>query len=231
MALSVLLYEGILIATSALAAPLGLAGGFLYGFVSAACLSGYLHLLGRAVDKSRLSWDDLRQGFLALLWDVMGLLFALWIVGTVVDMIAKNAGDHALFVQAAYALTLFVLLNPMPELISQRRGGGGTTALLSVSVQFVQQHWIEWFLPQLVLVPIGAVLWSALSQGSSLGSLMMTALGLADRGGPSLLWGLLALVPLLAALHYFMIFRGLLFQELATGGWRARAFRTRTRAR
>lgn len=233
VALAVLLYAAIMAIGAALFGPLGLAGGFILGLLEAGCISSYLQLLSVAITGSRLSFADLKTSFLALLWDVIGVLFALWILSFLIDALVRAAPERALFIRAAFGLLVGLFLNPVPEIIYQRRAAGRTTELLLTSARFIQEHWVEWFIPNVVL---GAgLLGLAFGVGAlrthelmiSLPSLF--SLEGAYQLGPALLSGGASLwrAPiLLAGCHFAMVFRGLLFQELSTGGWRGRALRS-----
>ncbi|MHB8420243.1 MAG: hypothetical protein ACYDCL_19385 [Myxococcales bacterium] len=231
-ALAVLGYAALMLASTALFGRLGLVGGFILGFVEAACISSYLHLLSVVVAGSKLTWDDARAGFLALLWDVIGVLFALWIASFGVDLLKRAAGEHGGFVLAAWGLLVAVFLNPIPELIYQHRAPGRTTDLLLASARFIHEHWIEWFIPNLLF---GIVLLALVTgvRGLDAQTLMIELPSLFSLEGafllaPSLLSGgsSLWLAPLVLALcHYVMVYRGLLFQQIQGGGWRARSLR------
>jgi hypothetical protein len=232
-ALAVLLYAAVMMAATLLLGPLGLVGGFIIGFIEAACISSYLHLLSVVVSGSKLGWVDLKAGFFALLWDVIGVLFVLWIASYVVNYLREAAGDRAGAVSAGYGLLVAIFLNPVPEIIYQRRAVGRTTDLLLMSARFVQEHWIEWFIPNLVF---GLALLALIVgvHGLDARLLMVELPGLFSLQGayvlgPRLLSqsGAIWLAPLVLALcHYAMVFRGLLFKEIQGGGWRARAFRS-----
>jgi hypothetical protein len=230
----VLLYAVLIGLGARLFSPLGMLGGFAMGFLEAACISSYLYLLSQAVMGSRLRINDLRRSFSALLWDVVGVLFALYLLSMVVALISRMAGPQGPFVNAVYALAVAVFLNPVPELIYQRRSTGLTTDLLLASARFIQSNWIEWFLPNLAF---GALL--LLIAFGTLGlephQLMLTLPALFTLQGAYLLAPSLAAdsrslwqAPLILCLvHYVMVFRGLLFRELNLGSPRSRAYRKR----
>jgi hypothetical protein len=233
VALSTLMYFGILLVAYRLASPFGTQiGGFIVGFVQALCISSYLYLVSRAVDGSKLRFVDLKQSFLALLWDVVGVLFALWVGGLVIGLLAEALGDHGPFVRAAWGLAVAVLLNPVPELIYQGRAPGRTTELLLESVRFVQSHWIEWFVPNL-LFGLGLLALSLGREALDVRTLTGTLPAMFSLHGAFLLSASLLggseywKWPFVLALaHIAMVFRGLLFRELVSGNWRTRAFRS-----
>jgi hypothetical protein len=232
-ALAVLLYAVVMLAAGMLLGPLKTVGGFIIGIIEAACISNYLHLLSVVVGGTKLGWVDLKAGFFALLWDVIGVLFVLWVASFGVDLLQQAAGDHGEAITAGYGLLVAIFLNPVPELIYQRRSAGRTTDLLLASARFVQEHWIEWFLPNL-LFGIALLALVVGIHGLDAKTLMVTLPGLftlqgAYRLAPALLAvpGAVWVAPLVLALcHYAMVFRGVLFKEIQGGGWRARAFRS-----
>ena len=238
VALATILYFLLTTAARWLVSPLPqIVAGFLVGFVEALCISSYLYLISRAVDARRITLEDLKQSFLALLWDVIGVLFFLWIGGSVIAFIASGAGDHRPFVEAAWGLAVSVLLNPVPEEIYQGRSPGRTTDLMLETVRFVQHYWIEWFVPNL-LIGIGLLYFVLGAATFDVKTLTIFLPGLFSLQGAYQVSGLLIqesdgvlwkLPLILALVHLAMVFRGVLFRELITGNWRARAFRARTR--
>ena len=233
VALVVVAYALLMGFAATLLAPLGTIGGFLLGLLEALCISSYLYLLSQAVAGSRISLADLRRNFASLFIEVIGVLFLLWIAGIAVGFLARLASERSAFVMAAYGLAVAVFLNPVPEIIYQGRSPGRSTELLMASIRFIQQFWIEWFAPNILFgVLLVGVAYGAEALNAQ--TLMTTLPGLFSlQGGytlaPSLLSGgrPLWLWPiLLAIVHYAMVFRGVLFRELSSGGWRVRAFRS-----
>jgi hypothetical protein len=215
---------------------LGLIGGFVLGILDALCISSYLYLLSQAVAGSRITLGDARRHFASLFFQVIGVLFVLWIVGDLVGFAASAATEHAAFITAAYGLAVAVFFNPVPEIIYQSRTPGRTTDVLLASFRFVQASWTEWFLPNvlfavaLIAIAFGtdalntATLVAMLPSFFSLRGVYQLAPSLLAGEQRPWLWPVL-----LAVVHYVMVFRGVLFRELATGAWRVRSFRARLR--
>jgi hypothetical protein len=223
LALILLVYTVLMLMASAQLSRLGMVGGFIAGFVIAAFISSYLHLLAQAVAGRPITALDLRQSFGARFWDVVSVLFALWIIQLGVGMLTANMGPRGSIVAALVGLTMAVFFNPVPELIYQ--GSSRSFALLGEAARFVSARWPEWLAPNLlfaaaVLAPLG--LWERQSAGATLLHLqaLFSVSGLAQviASIP------LALAPLmLLFLHWAMVLRGLLFAELnATSGLSAR---------
>ena len=207
-------------------AQLGIAGGFLLGFVVAFLISSYLHLLSRAVDGDRIRLSDVSESFGARFWDVVSVLFALWIIQLLVEFLAAQMGDRGRIIAVLVSLTMVVFFNAVPELIYLARGQVRSFALLMESGRFISRHWPEWLGPTAL---IGAVILApfGLIQHGSAAERLLNMQSLFSLDGLVLvivalpLW----LKPLmLLFITWAMVFRGLLFKELASGNARKRSW-------
>src|SRR5688572_7476604 len=135
VAFSLLIYAAVFMAAAVALGPLGIVGGLLLNLVGAACLSGYLYLLSQAVQGSKLRLDDFKRGFGALFWDVVSVMFAVWIISFLVGMVAAGAGPNGPAVQAMVGLAMAFFLNPVPEMIYL--GRSRSFDLLLQSARFV----------------------------------------------------------------------------------------------
>ncbi len=227
VAFSLVIYAIIFAAAARLLGGLGLIGGVLLGLVGAACASGYLYLLLQAVRGLPLRFDDLRRGFSALFWDVISVGFALWIIGLLISLVVQGAGDRGDAIAAMVGLAMAFFLNPVPEMIYL--GKSRSFDLLLESCRFVMANPLVWFLPNLIfavllLAPTGALVVGHPGELLLLFSAVFSVQGLAQIFGLLPLW----LMPLLLLLlHYVMVFRGLLFEGLASGSARRRAWQAR----
>ena len=208
-----LAYSLILSAAAALAARLGFIGGFIMTAVSAACASSGLFLVENVVRMGKCDLNDFFKGFTVYLWEILGIAFILWIPMTLLRQVAYSTEDGPLIV-LAIQLLLYVVLNPVPELIYQSRAAG--LALLSASYEFIVENWIEWFLPNVLITAAGYLL---------LGWLDAPAAYLPSFFRFFFLFSIFGLL-----LTFLMIFRGLLFSELAGSTRRSRAYRYRARS-
>jgi hypothetical protein len=228
VAFSLIVYAVIFAAAARLLVPLGIVGGLLLGLVAAACASGYLYLLLQAVRGTPLRFDDFKRGFAALFWDVISVMFALWIIGLLVSLVVRGAGERGDAIAAMVALAMAFFLNPVPELIYL--GKSRSFDLLLESSRFVMANPLVWFLPNLLfalvlLAPTGAL---AVSHP---GELLLVFTAVFSPGGLAATFGMLPLwlLPLLLLLvHYAMVFRGLLFEALSSGSARRRAWQSRS---
>jgi len=223
---ALLFYATVLQLARGALAQLGIAGGFLLGFVVAFLISSYLHLLSLAVADRRIRLLDVRESFGARFWDVVSVLFALWVIQLLVELVTSGAGDRGRIVVVLVGLTMVVFFNAVPELIYLARGQVRSFALLMESARFISAHWPEWLVPTalmgaVVLAPFGLV-----QHGTAAERLLnMTSLFSLDGIVLVVVAMPLWLKPLmLLFITWAMVFRGLLFATLATGAARKRSW-------
>jgi hypothetical protein len=232
---AVILFALAMVFATSIAAPLGLAGGFILGAVNAVLIGATLSLIGDAVLTPRaMSLQDIRESFGQHFWDVMGVGFVLWIPLMVLER-GMAANPDGAFFGAAIFLLLFILLNPTPEIIYQVRHGSPLDVFRE-SYEFVVENWIEWFLPlAIVLAPLGLSFFVAITGRMGRGAgldffqllvfpfTLLTAwlgyVGVSPQTASVLVW---VLTPPLAI--GMMFFRGHLFAALHGSSRRQRRF-------
>jgi hypothetical protein len=238
IAVGVVLFAGLMILATALASPLGIAGGFLLGAVNALLIGATLHLVEQAVLQARrLALHDIRDSFGRYFWDVIGVGFVLWVPLWVLEK-GTASNPYGPFLGAAIFLLLFILLNPAPEVIYQVRHDSPIDVLRE-SYEFVLENWVEWFLPlAVVIAPFGLSFFFGISgrlgRGAGLDffqvlvlpftllSAWLGYLGLPQQAAAVLVW---LLTPVAAVA--MLIFRGHLFRALHGSSRRQRLFQTR----
>ena len=203
--LSVFAYFLLMAVTLPIAVSLGPLGGFLLGLVWAACVASFLYLVEKLVLHGRVTFDEFPASFTPYLSDVIGVMFVLWIVRTILSL-ALATNPQGPVVMLVVQLFIFVFLNAVPELIYL--GHHSSLDLLTESYRFISENWIEWFPPTLLA---GAML---------LPLMELPAAGLANL----VKWAAIALF-----IYFLMVLRGFLFQELHGSTRRGRAFRYRSR--
>jgi hypothetical protein len=202
---SVFAYSAIVAAAAYFSVMLGILGGFLFSLVSAACLGSFLYLVEMMVRTSKVSWEDFGRSFSAYLWDVIGVMFILWIFQLVAVPVLLQLQQGGVILLCIY-IAMLVFFNAVPELIYL--GHHRAMELLAESYRFVADNWIEWFPPNIMLMLGFYSIWQ-FSPSSTMVALLQTAA--------------------VALFGYFaMVLRGLLFIELAGSSRRGRAFRYRS---
>jgi hypothetical protein len=210
VSLAPIAYGIILAIIGSIVAPLGIIGGLLFSLASQACVSSGLFLIKQLVDGNKADFNDFLNGFTMYLWELLGIAFILWIPLRVLSMGLAGTPNGEL-IYFLIKVVLYILLNPVPEFIYQTRASG--LELISSSYNFIVENWIEWLLPNIVLLAVGYFLLEMLEP--FLFSLPpFVAL---------FLYGFF----LALALTYFMIFRGFLFAQLHGTTRRSRLYRYR----
>ena len=195
-----------------LGALLRQASGFVIGFVMGAIFSAYLYFVSEVVQNGKASLSEFWKSLGAYFWSIMNVFFILFIFNLMFSYaIATN--PHATTLRLALNFLILVLLNAVPEVLYQR----GTYGFASImeSVRFIQENWIEWLIPHLLLG--GAVY---LLSPALLSVLVDNPLALIALSLPAAIMGGLVL-------HVLMIFRGHLFEALNSSTHRQRMFRYR----
>ncbi len=199
---------------SALVAPLGMAGGFIMGAVIAGLGSCYLYFLGELVANAKVKLAEFGKSIGAYFWSVANVLFLYWIASIALGAVLSGS-PQARGAGTALAWGAVVLLNAAPEVIYRSHTYGGL-ATIQRAVHFLQSNWLEWGIPNLLLL---AALQVARTDGISF---LVSELGTAGLVVWSIVFG--------GLFHLVMVFRGHLFVELDGSSHRQRMFRYRTAA-
>ena len=196
-----LIYANLL--ASGLVLQIPVLGQFLVFIVWAAAASCYLYFVGEVVAKSRVKLDEFGRSIGAYFWSVANLFFVFWIAGLVVSLLQQQIFNQLLVLAAA------ILLNAAPEVIYQRGSYGGLETAQR-AIRFLQENWIEWGIPNLLIL---AIWWffppHPLAALGSLGSIIEAVI----EG---------------ALVHLAMVFRGFLFAALDGTSHRQRMYRYRS---
>jgi hypothetical protein len=228
VALSFLVYWAVLLLAAILFGPLGFVGGFLIGFVAAACWSSYLELISQAVNGSRfrVTWDEFKRSFLLRLWDVVSVMFAFFLISLVTAPLM--IGEHARQMSAILGFAFAFFFNAVPELLYQ--GNSRSFSLLVESGRFVMEFPLAWFAPNVAFAALA--LWVDGSLSLAHPAEFLIAFGNLFSSTTTI-QAIFLNLPLwqkpiaLLLVHFVMVFRGVLFSELSSGGGNARrrAFR------
>jgi hypothetical protein len=182
-------------------------GQFLVWIVWAAAASCYLYFVSEVVAKSRVKLDEFGRSIRAYFWSVANLFFVFWIASLIISLLVPPA-QQGVFTRLLF-LAAAILLNAAPEVIYQRGSYGGLETAQR-SINFLQANWIEWGIPNLLLLAA----WYFLPP-NPLGML----------GG---LGSILEAIIEGAFLHLVMVFRGFLFAALDGTSHRQRMYKWRS---
>jgi len=192
--------------------------GMIQGLISSALLAFYYSWIRSVVDKERLRFKDLFEFDYTLFFTIIGASFMIGIPLLVLQEMSRT-GSTMSWVYLCASLLVVILLNPLPEAISVGKSESSMEAIPE-AFYFTKQYWIEWLLPVALLVlPIGllyglttTVLVIAGSDVTLPFSLAMKALASMGVGN-----SLLFFIILIPAAHFYMLFRGFLFESLSSG--------------
>ncbi|WP_447969726.1 hypothetical protein [Nitrospira sp. M1] len=231
----------LMLVVSALASSLGMLGGLIAGAANAFIIGATLYLIEQVVLGARtIQWADIPHSAGQYFWDVISVGFLVWFPLMMLQM-ALQANPYRPVLTTAVFFLVFVLLNPVPEVIYQRRQGSAMEVVRE-SYEFVIENWIEWFLPiAILLAPFGlSFFFEFSSQAGMRGGLdffqiftvpfrVLTGwfqyLGISSAGSSILI---ILCTPILGV--FMMIFRGHLFSALHGSTRRQRQFQARTRS-
>ncbi|MEE9233569.1 MAG: hypothetical protein V3U07_08920, partial [Nitrospirales bacterium] len=102
---------------------LGMLGGFILGALNALFIGATLNLTEQAVlGTRRLQWKDVPQSMGQYFWDVISVGFMVWFPLLFLEMGLQTNPYQPLIATAIFFL-IFVILNPVPEVIYQGRHG------------------------------------------------------------------------------------------------------------
>lgn len=201
-------YGIVLAVVASLVAPLGIVGALLFSLASQACISSGLFLIKNMVESNKADFNDFLNGFTVFLWELLAIAFILWIPLRLAATALAGVPNGAL-IYFLLKLTLYILLNPVPEFIYQTRASG--LELISASYNFIVENWIEWLIPNILLFAAGYVLLELIE------TLLYDLPGFVALLLYSVIVGL--------GLAYFMTFRGFLFAQLHGTTRRSRLYR------
>ena len=228
---------GLVLVTS-LIGPLGMIGGFILGAANALIIGATLSLTEEAVRGGRrLRWQDLPSSMGQYFWDVISVGFLVWFPLIFLEMGLQTNPYQPLIASAIFFL-IFVLLNPVPEVIYQSRKGSALE-IVQESYEFVLENWIEWFLPvAIAIAPFGLSFffqissqagrrggldfWHLITLPFSVLSQWLSLLGISPNASFILV---LILTPI--ATVVMLLFRGHLFAALHHSSRRQRMFQQR----
>jgi hypothetical protein len=218
-AIALFVYAVVFQLAGSLLGQLGMIGGFVVGFVMAFLISSYLHLVSLAVAGRPIRLPDLRESFGARFWDVVSVLFALWVIELGLGFLTSSAGSRGEIVMVLVGLAMAVFFNPVPELIYLARGQVRSFALLGAAGRFISAHWPEWLGPN-VLIAAVILAPAGLIQSGPVAARILSLQALFSLQG---LVVTVLVIPvwlkpiMLIFITWAMVFRGLLFIELTTG--------------
>ena len=126
----------------------GIGGQMLAGTIGIACLGLYYQWVSSATSsRTQLKLKEMLEYDYQRFFDLISVGFIIFLFRFPFDLLAQNLAPLMILVINAIVVTF---ANPVAEILILRRSLS-LEALLD-SVRFMQQYWIEWLLPQAVLL-------------------------------------------------------------------------------
>lgn len=182
-------------------------GGMVIGLARSAALSIYCFFLGGLVAQQKVGLDQLKTSIGTYFWSWLNIFFVLWIASLLLTPVFAANPNLVMPV----TLVLLIALNTVPETIYVKGTRGGIDTITR-SFAFMQENWIEWFIPNGLVLGLVVV-------GMLFGTIVSSLLGTLGAIGSGLLLGIF--------LHVYAVFRGFLFEALDGSTHRQRMFRFR----
>lgn len=182
-------------------------GGLVISLLEGAAFSIYSFFLGGLVAQQKVGLDQLKTSIGTYFWSWLNIFFVVWIAGLVLKPIFTANPNLAMPV----TLVLLIALNTVPETIYLKGTRGGIDTITR-SFGFMQENWIEWFVPNGLVLAIIVV-------GMVFGTVVLSLFGTVGTLGIGLLLGILT--------HVYAVFRGFLYEALDGSTHRQRMFRFR----
>lgn len=198
-------------------------GGLIWIIATSALISNYLYLLNTILNRGYFNFQDFKDGFTPYLRKVWSILFIGYVANLVLGLfspIITSAIGPSAFGLIIIILS-FILLNTVPETTYQKYYGPWET--VTYSIDFIKENWIEWFVPNIVLlmifylitgssVSVYGIVSNVFNYFISFGRIITSFKGL--------------IIYVLGQIwfSYFMIYRGYLFEALSTSSRRKRLF-------
>lgn len=198
-----------------IAAQLGFLGGILAGLFQVLLLAFYYGWLRSCSERDKLTSRNLLTFDAAFFSDILNVAFILFLALYTVRLLAQ--GSQLVFLVPLVQLGVFLVFSCLPEVIYVQRASH--LEAFSRAARFTREHWVEWYLPLIVLILPWA--WRSFEY-----ALLMFAQSdpllpvlLPVRGITSILPGFAGfqipglLISVIVA-NWYMLFRGLLFTAL-----------------
>ena len=129
-----------------------LAGLVLIIFTSA-LISNYLYLIDCIIKRDRFSLQDFKDGFTVYLRKIWGVLFIGYVASLAINtllMPGLRRGFQPMGLAMIINFLAFALFNALPETLYQKHYN--PLESIMYTIEFLKDNWVEWFIPNLILI-------------------------------------------------------------------------------
>jgi len=191
---------------------LSIFAGIAVAVLSASLISNYFYLLFNVINYNRVTFQDFKDGFKYFLRKIYTVLFFAWIGTYFLGILQGMLGFNALILDLIIKLSVFILLNALPETLYLKVLEPMDSIMYAVD--FIRENIINWAIPNLIFY---------LLLYSITGKLIVDIFAIhinASLGLDGLVRYLLGQV----VFSFIMIYRGHLYKLLSTSTRRKRMF-------
>lgn len=193
---------------------LSIFAGIALAILSASLISNYLYLLFNIINYDKISLQDFKDGFTYFLRKIYTIFFFGWIGSFVLSSIGGMFGTSSLLLNTMITISIFVLLNPLPETLYLKSLEPLDSCVYSFD--FMKENWLNWLLPNIVFYVLLYYL-----TGRLLTNLFATHLNfIFGLDGISIIMYLIGQL----LFSFGMIYRGHLYKLLSTSTRRKRMY-------
>lgn len=197
--------------------------GFAMVIITSALISNYLYLINAILNRGYFTLQDFKEGFspyLRKVWSISFIFYAASLIINFISPLITGIIGYRAFSLIIVVLS-FVFFNPIPEVTYQKHYGPWDT--ITYTVEFVKDNWIEWFVPNLVLLLIFQLVAGRYFNVFGIISnvfnyfLSFTSIFTSPKGIIIYIFGQVWFT-------YFTLYRGYLFEKLSSSNRRKRLF-------
>ncbi|HLR20947.1 MAG TPA: hypothetical protein VK087_02980 [Tissierellaceae bacterium] len=196
--------------------PLSILLGFILAIVSSSFISNYLYLLFNIVNYDRVTFQDFKDGFTALIWKIYGVFFISYIANLLLSLVIEPLGNEVGNINSLLYLLAFVILNALPETLYLKSYRPWDSIVSTF--EFMKDNWLNWIIPNIVFLGLlymitGNVVTDILNTHISINVFSLLSVK-----------GIIMYIIGQSIFSFMMIYRGHMYKILSTSTRRKREF-------
>lgn len=213
-----------------LSSTLGMIGSLLGSIIDVLLMANFLAFILSLIRYKKFTFRDVWESSLSIISPLLGTFFVFFILQIVLS--AVISGPNKLFVSGMFNLVLFVLFNPLPEIVSRREVGG--IGALHEALEFMKENGPEWlgslllvFGPFLLLFSPKWMLWVVSSVDPLSGVFVFFKFGMLTLLPNAFSFHFSSVFFVILGFYYMFfvfLFRMVLFEKLSTSSRRKRIY-------
>ena len=209
-------------------------GNLLLSLLFSFLVAGYLGMIEASIRGEKHSPQESLQRAQQLFSPTLSVFFAFWVLSFIASHLLARPDQQWMLL--AFSMVLTVLFNVAPEAIYSTRG---MASPLAVSFEFMSENFVEWSIPWGILL---GIIWLCFGQSVAIMGLL-TLISTNPLHVPRMLMGfggvlfnfgssfaaVLLFIAALLLINFLLVWRGILFRELAQSTRRKRIYEERVR--